>query len=174
MARIALDLTEAEDDVSGARYQDEPPVESSVQIKPSSRATTLSRYIIGLALLLITFSPSSISPTIDPIDRAQLHPSPIDPRFVYPALKVACVVPSVGEKQERRGLEAWLHESSIVASRGAKVILWSEGAVKLSKESGGDDAKEGWDAMGRQEQAMLRDVASVADKYKVCSYASTE
>lgn len=100
------------------------------------------------------------------------HPSPADPSYVYPPLKVACVVPpsliSSSRRTKQAKLDDWLKETRIVADRGAKVLSWFEGAVELEKGARNDKG-EGWEAMGEQERELLTRVGEVCDMYKVGS-----
>ncbi|BGP57123.1 hypothetical protein JCM8202v2_004763 [Rhodotorula sphaerocarpa] len=78
-----------------------------------------------------------------------VHPAPNDPGWTPP------------------DLEAWLHESKVVASKGARILSWSEGAVTLSK---GGTLREGgtaWESLGEEEQDLLRRVGAVSDLYRV-------
>lgn len=136
----------------------------------------LSRYILFGSLLAIALDPTAVS---SPSQSLHAHPSPTSPSYTYPPLKVACVVPpSLLEDQGRHkrkqkdrdstDIQDWIRETQIVASRGAKIINWSEGAVKLQRGLGdGDGTKSGWEGMGRQERELLRMVAGVSDQYRV-------
>ncbi|BGP34226.1 hypothetical protein JCM10296v2_006041 [Rhodotorula toruloides] len=98
------------------------------------------------------------------------HPSPADPAYVYPPLKIACVVPpslvSSSRHTKHAKLDDWLKETRIVAGRGAKVLSWFEGAVELEKGARTEEG-EGWVAMGEQERELLSRVGEVCDMYKV-------
>ncbi|GAA5989220.1 hypothetical protein JCM11641_006572 [Rhodosporidiobolus odoratus] len=126
--------------------------------------TFLALAIAFLALL----GPIIPSPSYRPS-----HPSPTDPEYTYPPLKVACVVPPSSTSREiskpskpgQTPLDQWLQETVTVAGRRAKVLSWSEGAVRLHRGGKGD--KEGWEGMGFDEQDLLRRVGEVCNAAKV-------
>ncbi|GAA5823742.1 hypothetical protein JCM11251_003276 [Rhodosporidiobolus azoricus] len=96
-----------------------------------------------------------------------VHPSPVDPSYVYPPLKVGCVVPPTHHKQgkkHRAPLEDWLAETRIVAGRGTKLVSWREGAVRMHT-GGSEEGKEGWNGMGEEEKALLTEVGKISDMY---------
>ncbi|GJN92396.1 hypothetical protein Rhopal_005426-T1 [Rhodotorula paludigena] len=121
-------------------------------------------------LLLVLLLAIVVAPLLSLTSRPPSHPSPVDPTYTYPPVKVACVVPPTNHDHGRRELLTtlgdWLAETKIVAGRGAKVLSWSESAVRLDKGARRDEG-DGWDAMGQQEQRLLRSVADVCDMYKV-------
>ncbi|BGP26591.1 WD-repeat-containing protein [Rhodotorula toruloides] len=92
------------------------------------------------------------------------HPSPSDPSYVYPPLKLACVVPPSLVTSSRHTthakLDDWLKETRVVARRGPKLLSWFEGAVELEKGARKDEG-EGWEAMGDQERELLERVGEV-------------
>ncbi|GAA6004037.1 hypothetical protein JCM10207_006526 [Rhodosporidiobolus poonsookiae] len=132
-------------------------------------------------LLVLVLLVALVLPVLPaPSPPALAHPAPSDPGWTYPSLKVGCVVPPSlssssslrSHRRRQRGGEApldeWLAETGRVASRGAKVVSWSEGAVRLSRGGdGGSEGAEGWDAMGEEERGLLRRVGEVCEMYKV-------
>ncbi|BGP34223.1 hypothetical protein JCM10296v2_006038 [Rhodotorula toruloides] len=126
-----------------------------------------SKPLILLAFLatLVFVGPLCPAPAYRPS-----HPSPADHAYVYPPLKIACVVPpslvSSSRHTKHAKLDDWLKETRIVAGRGAKVLSWFEGAVELEKGARTEEG-EGWVAMGEQERELLSRVGEVCDMYKV-------
>ncbi|GAA6005173.1 uncharacterized protein JCM10292_005594 [Rhodotorula paludigena] len=121
-------------------------------------------------LLLVLLFALNVSPLLPLTSYPPSHPSPTDPTYTYPPVKVACVVPPThhnhGRQELLTTLEDWLAETRVVAGRGAKGLSWSESAVRLDKGTRRDEG-DGWDAMGQQEQRLLQSVAEVCDMYKV-------
>lgn len=123
--------------------------------------------LLALAMVLVLAGPLLPSSAYNPS-----HPAPDHPRYTYSPLKVACVVPPSllarrGAEPQTPSLDDWLAESRIVAGRGAKVLSWSEGAVRLEKGARQvpDDGED--EEMGADEAALLAKVGEVCDMYKV-------
>lgn len=139
--------------------------------RTASRVRQALPFLPLAAFALVVFA----GPLLPTLPFKARHPSPSSPNFRYPPVKVACVVPPTLAERHRRqkasqgSVEEWLRESRVVASRGAKILGWSEGAVRLEAGDGGRPDGEGWDALGRSEQQFLKQVAEVADKHKVSS-----
>ncbi|KAM0754209.1 hypothetical protein T439DRAFT_173733 [Meredithblackwellia eburnea MCA 4105] len=144
-------------------------------VAKKERKFLLDQWSTYIPLLLFAF-PILLGILVPNRTITRLHPSPTDPTFQYPPLKVGCISsPSFISKGRRSTVGApagsvaeFLHESRVVASRGAKVILWSESAVRLEsnrneKRTGAD----GWEGMGEAEQQFLVKVQEVADAYRV-------
>jgi len=65
-------------------------------------------------------------------------------------------------------MESLLKETRRVAGRGAKVISWSETALRLEEKGNGRRrGKEGWEGMGERERELLTRVGQIAEMYKV-------
>ncbi|GAA5924109.1 hypothetical protein JCM1841_004576 [Sporobolomyces salmonicolor] len=154
----------------------ELPVQTS--LSPETTATQLPRLrkpiaVLAFALCLLFVSPILRTPAFD-----HAHPSPQDPSYRYPPLKVGCVVPPAQPRQHhkdepRSKLDDWLHETKVVAGRGAKVVSWSEGALRLDGKGRKEKQEgEGWEAMGKEEQEVLKRVAEVCDMYKIYVHAA--
>ncbi|GAA5859450.1 hypothetical protein JCM1840_004621 [Sporobolomyces johnsonii] len=124
--------------------------------------------VLAFVLFLLFISPLLPAPAFD-----HSHPSPQDPTYRYPPLKVGCVVPPAQPRKHRKDqpqskLDNWIHETRVVASRGAKVVSWSEGALVLDgKGRKGKQEGEGWEAMGEEEHEVLKRVAEVCDQYQI-------
>lgn len=135
------------------------------------RSNRLPYSIIIIFVLLLSLSPQS------PAEPTHLHPSPIDAEYIYPPLKLACVTPPTPLSQHNRqkspqgSIDEYLRETRVIASRGAKIISWAEGAVRLDVDDSKRDG-EGWTGMGRSEKEFLRSVAEIADAYRVYIAAS--
>ncbi|KAL8292968.1 hypothetical protein RQP46_000662 [Phenoliferia psychrophenolica] len=157
--RISL-IDEDDDDDREANLSTTPP-------RPSSRLRRALPFLPLITFLLPIF----LGPLLPYPTFHRHHPAAESPTFEYPPVKVACVVPPALERHRgaSHGLvEDWLQESRVVASRGAKVLSWSEGAVRLEADAGPIRGEgEGWDAMGKSEQEFLKKVAGVADQHKV-------
>lgn len=150
---------------------------------PHSQTSALSRPYIPLLLVV---SLMLLEPVVTPSSSSfhHSHPSPLSPSYQYPPLSVGCVAPPLYSERHRKqndpdtspggphgrvgNMEDWIRETRVVASRGAKVISWSEGAVRLEKGSGKkeDRGKKGWEGMGESEKNLLRKVQGVADLYR--------
>ena len=95
--------------------------------------------LIIIFIGLLSLSPSSPGTT------THLHPSPVDREYVYPPLKLACVVPPTSsarhnhQKLPAGSIEEFLRETRVVAARGAKILSWAEGAVRLDVDDGKHD-----------------------------------
>ncbi|GAA6049289.1 hypothetical protein JCM3770_005924 [Rhodotorula araucariae] len=129
-----------------------------------------------LRLLAFVAAVALVGPLV-PVSRyVPEHPVPDNKAWTYPPLKVGCVVPPAlvspgrdsdhGRHAHRTTLDDWIAETRVVAGRGAKVLSWSEGAVRLEKGQRGEEG-DGWEAMGGDERAILERVAEVCDMYKV-------
>ncbi|GAA5856651.1 hypothetical protein JCM8547_005913 [Rhodosporidiobolus lusitaniae] len=132
-----------------------------------------------LRVLAVVFLLASVAPLLPTASFRPSHPSPVDPSFTYPPLKVACVVPPSQQRlhepvhlppEPSTLLDEWLKETRIGAGRGSKVLVWSEGAVRLHK--GGKRSGKGWEGMGDEERDLLRRVAEVANERKAYILAS--
>lgn len=129
---------------------------------PSSRRLATRALVCISLLALITPSLPSwpLSSTL-----TKAHPSPGSPSDVYPPIIVGCVaLPLAPTRDKDAEIERWLHETRVVASRGAKIVSWPEGAVKL--KCGRDDERkqgEGFDRMSASEQDLLKRVGDVCD-----------
>ncbi|GAA6029100.1 hypothetical protein JCM8097_001594 [Rhodosporidiobolus ruineniae] len=137
-----------------------------------SRARRLSSYRKPFRLFCIVTLLALAGPLIPQPSFHPTYPSPADPSYTYPPLKVACVLPpSLTSRAHRKAtksgewtLQEWIKETTIVAGRKVEVLSWSEGAIGLEKEGTGE---EGWMGMGENEQDLLREVGKVADMYRV-------
>ncbi|BGO93787.1 hypothetical protein NBRC10512_004575 [Rhodotorula toruloides] len=129
--------------------------------KSARKPLTLLAFLATLVLVGPLFPAPAYHPS---------HPSPANPAYVYPPLKIACVVPTSLVSSSRHTIHAklddWLKETKIIAGRGAKVLSWFEGAVELEKGARKEEG-EGWEAMGEQERELLSRVGEVCDMYKV-------
>lgn len=129
--------------------------------KSARKPLTLLAFLATLVLVGPLFPAPAYHPS---------HPSPANPAYVYPPLKIACVVPTSLVSSSRHTIHAklddWLKETNIIAGRGAKVLSWFEGAVELEKGARKEEG-EGWEAMGEQERELLSRVGEVCDMYKV-------
>ncbi|GAA5843137.1 hypothetical protein JCM9279_001872 [Rhodotorula babjevae] len=132
--------------------------------RPSRRPLRLLAFVVLVALIGPLVPHSSFEPS---------HPAPDHPRWTYPPLKVGCVVPPSLVARRSDGpssatLDDWLAETKVVAGRGAKVLSWSEGAVRLEKGARSGPSGEGDDEeMGEDELRLLGRVGEVCDMYKV-------
>ncbi|KAK4706143.1 hypothetical protein P7C70_g44, partial [Phenoliferia sp. Uapishka_3] len=161
------------DDVEAPGDESDPLVASDRQPPSKSPVHAWLAYLPLLAFLLLPI----VGPLVPTYSFHPRHPSPSDPHYRYPPLKVACVVPTTVAERHRSqkpspgsSIEEWLHETDVIASRGAKILSWGEGAVRLEREHGGKPGGEGWEAMGKSEQDFLSKVAHVADQRRVLVY----
>lgn len=140
--------------------------ESDADEQPRRQTRRPVRLLLGLLLAIV------VAPLLPLTSHPPSRPSPTDSTYTYPPVKVACVVPPThhnhGRQELLTTLKDWLAETRVVAGRGAKVLSWSESAVRLDKGARRDEG-DGWDAMGQQEQRPLQSVAEVCDMYKVGS-----
>ncbi|GAA5831549.1 hypothetical protein JCM5353_000433 [Sporobolomyces roseus] len=119
---------------------------------------------LSFLLLLQIFSPLF---TYGPQTVHHSHPSPLDPEYTYPPVQVGCVALPTHEAGETQ-MESLLKETRRVAGRGAKVISWSETALRLEEKGNGRRrGKEGWEGMGERERELLTRVGQIAEMYKV-------
>jgi len=132
--------------------------------RPSRRLLRL----LALAILLTLLGPLVPHSTFEPS-----HPAPDNQHWSYPPLKVGCVVPPSlvahrNDEPSPAALDDWLAETRVVAGRGAKVLSWSEGAVRLERGARSAPDEEGDDKeMGEDEVRLLERVGEVCDMYKV-------
>ena len=69
-------------------------------------------------------------------------------------------------------MDSLLKETRRVASRGVKMISWSETALNLEeRHMGNRKGKEGWEGMGEEERELLRKVGEIAEMYKVSPFS---
>ncbi|GAA5891365.1 hypothetical protein JCM8208_002602 [Rhodotorula glutinis] len=126
-----------------------------------------------LRLLALTVLVALVGPVVPHSSFEPSHPAPDHPRWTYPPLKVGCVVPPslVARRSDQLSsatVDDWLAETRVVAGRGAKVLSWSEGAVRLEKGARSGSGEEGEDEeMGEDEKSLLEKVGDVCDMYKV-------
>ncbi|BGP50474.1 hypothetical protein JCM10450v2_006393 [Rhodotorula kratochvilovae] len=123
----------------------------------------------SLRLLAVVLAVVLVGPLVPASRYTPEHPVPGDSAWTYPPLKVACVVPPAlvsGRDERRTTVDDWLAETRVVAGRGAKVLTWSEGAVRLDKGQRGEEGNR-WEAMGEEERELLKRVGEVCDMYKV-------
>lgn len=141
----------------------------SVDSKIATSTTPLRPSIYFLLFIFMI----SYLPSIDMFHHS--HPSTSIPDYTYPPISVACVAPRSSFDRHRKGkdettLEDYLHETRVVASRGAKIISWNEGAVRLEEGSGKSsegNRNEGWNGMSKVEREFLMKVALDANQYQV-------
>lgn len=124
---------------------------------PSFNSPSPAHVIFSLSLALLVLSP--YLPTLTP---PTTHPSHTSPAFTYPPVTVACVAPDLADSHRKGSpasdLEGWLAETRRIGAR-ARVVSWSEGAVRLDKGEG-------------KEEELWRKVAGVADQYGVSTVAT--
>lgn len=151
--------------------QDRGTLGDGVQVDRVVTKGPAMRMLLAIGLLALF---SSSLPTLSTFHRT--HPSPDLPSFVHPPLKVGCVAPRPRSgSRATTNLDDYLHETRIVAGRGAKIISWPEGAVRLEKGAGeGERDKDGWDGMGAQERELLGRVGEVASSSGVSSFTDGE
>lgn len=177
LARIESGTKEGEE--QDLMHGDEQYSSSELQVSDQARGIRVPRgslvslSLVSLVLFLGTYGP--------PASFLPMHPTPTsDMEHRYPPLKVACVVPP--SQYDRHGKQSpstdsfppseWIRESKVVASTGSKVLLWTEAAVRIELSGNGNGnwkkgGEQGWAGMQEKERELLREVAAVADQYKV-------
>jgi hypothetical protein len=161
--------------VVGTRYSDQEGDHLEIEVDQSGTQRRSSPFALARLILLSTFAAIALSPNALSSSSITLrrHPSPTSPNFIYPPVKIACVVPpsaigSIKPKPRDSDVDDWIQESAVVASRGAKILSWSEGAVRLQKDKDSShEGKEGWEGTGSNERTLLERLAKVTDQYRV-------
>lgn len=126
--------------------------ESVAQLAARPQPSLVRRLLPFLPFALFLL-PAILGQIIPPAAFHPKHPSPGSPTYRYPPVKVACVVPpGVAERYRRTKpdvgpIDEWLHETTVVASRGATIVV-----ARRSGQvgAGGGVAGGGWDRDARE------------------------
>ncbi|GAA5889280.1 hypothetical protein JCM6882_000694 [Rhodosporidiobolus microsporus] len=167
-----------QEDEAASGSEEEPLLPAFAAPSPSPPPSGVSalrrrRLHHPLAILVLFSLFALLAPLVPPSSSTHVtlaHPSPSDRSYTYPPLKVGCVVPPSRGRSSRSpqgaGLDKWLAETRVVAARGAKVVSWREGAVRLRRGARADAGGEGWEGMGEEERELLRRVGEICDSEK--------
>lgn len=159
--------------LNAATAQGESDSANATKVQEPKQVTLRNPLLPSVYILVFIFLFSYL-PAIDIFHH--FHPSTSVPDYIYPPVSIACVAPRNSFDRHRKGKEAettledYLHETRVVASRGAKITSWNEGAVTLQDGSGKSsegNREEGWSGMGKVEREFLNAVALSANQYQV-------
>lgn len=148
---------------SSERYQDDQsdndPAHWDITSTAASEQTRspLGTITPAKMVILATVALLVLSPYLPTLTTPATQPSHIDESFTYPPVTVACIAPAASSSNKKTTpateLDEWLAETRRFGNR-ARIVSWSEGAVRLDKGKGKEDE-------------LWAKVAEVADQYGV-------